>query len=62
MKPLAKQRWEICKVCPELIPGPFPLMERCGKCHCIMRAKVQISRARCPIGKWDEQEKHDVDE
>lgn len=28
------------------------LFRKCGKCGCIMPAKVSLLAARCPIDKW----------
>ena len=41
-------RYEICKVCPHFIKATT----QCKKCGCIMSAKVKLSEADCPIGKW----------
>jgi len=46
---IANQRFEICKVCPELIK----LTSQCKKCGCFMEAKTKLPHAECPIGKWD---------
>jgi hypothetical protein len=45
---LFKERWEICKFCPELIS----LTSQCKKCGCVMNWKAKLERAKCPIGKW----------
>jgi hypothetical protein len=45
---LAKERFSICKVCPELIK----LTTQCKKCGCFMAAKTKLKTASCPIGKW----------
>jgi len=42
------KRFEICKVCPELIQ----ITKQCKKCGCFMKAKTKILKAECPIGKW----------
>jgi hypothetical protein len=39
-------RWRICRGCPELHAGI------CGKCGCVMKLKVKLKDATCPIGKW----------
>jgi predicted Zn-ribbon and HTH transcriptional regulator len=45
---LAKERFSICKACPELIK----LTTQCKKCGCFMAAKTKLKTASCPIGKW----------
>lgn len=51
---IANQRLEICKACPELIPGT-----RCRLCGCYMVVKTKVANARCPAHRWpdDLQEK-----
>ena len=44
----AKERFSICKGCPELIK----LTTQCKKCGCFMKIKTKIELATCPIGKW----------
>jgi hypothetical protein len=45
---LSKSRYEICKICPNLINAT----KQCKECLCIMPAKVKLLKAVCPIGKW----------
>ena len=45
---LSKERYSICKSCPELIK----LTKTCKKCGCFMTAKTKIQGATCPLGKW----------
>lgn len=45
---IAKNRFEICKTCPELIK----LTSQCKKCGCFMIAKTKLEKATCPLGKW----------
>jgi hypothetical protein len=45
---VAKDRFDICKACPELIK----LTSQCKKCGCFMRIKTTMAHATCPIGKW----------
>jgi len=45
---IAKERFEICKSCPEMIS----LTKQCKKCGCFMAAKTKIEAADCPLGKW----------
>jgi len=44
----AKQRYSICRSCPELIK----LTSQCKKCGCFMKVKTKLEQAVCPIGKW----------
>jgi hypothetical protein len=43
----AAERMAICRKCPELWKGKI-----CKKCGCVMRLKVKLAIARCPLGKW----------
>jgi hypothetical protein len=45
---LGKERYQICKGCPELIKTT----KQCKKCGCFMPAKTKLQGATCPIGKW----------
>jgi hypothetical protein len=45
---VAKERYSICKACPELIK----LTKQCKKCGCFMVAKTKLQGAVCPLGKW----------
>lgn len=45
---IAKQRYDICKLCPELIK----LTKQCKKCGCFMVAKTKLEKATCPLRKW----------
>ena len=45
-------RWKTCRECPQL-DATF----RCKECGCFMKAKVKLSNASCPLGKWDKEEK-----
>ena len=44
----AKERYSICKACPELIK----VTSQCKKCGCVMKLKTKLELAVCPIGKW----------
>ena len=43
---LARERTEICRVCPELRGL------KCGVCGCLISAKVRSRKSKCPINKW----------
>lgn len=45
---LAKQRFDICKTCPEFIS----LTTQCKQCGCFMAVKTKLEEAKCPIEKW----------
>ncbi len=45
---LSKERYGICRSCPELIK----LTKQCKKCGCFMIAKTKLQKATCPLGKW----------
>jgi hypothetical protein len=41
-------RYSMCSDCPEFIK----LTTQCKQCGCIMKMKVKLKAAVCPIGKW----------
>ena len=41
-------RYSMCNDCPEFIK----LTTQCKQCGCVMKMKVKIKEAVCPIGKW----------
>jgi hypothetical protein len=43
---VARARAAICAKCPE-VKGMT-----CGKCGCILSAKVRSMKSKCPIDKW----------
>tara|TARA_B100001939_G_C16879098_1_gene590049 strand:- start:468 stop:641 length:174 start_codon:yes stop_codon:yes gene_type:complete len=45
---LGKERFTICKECPEL----FHPTAQCKKCGCFMRVKVLMPDQKCPLDKW----------
>jgi hypothetical protein len=45
---IALSRYEICKLCPELID----LTKQCKQCGCIMTMKTKLINASCPLSKW----------
>ena len=45
---VSEKRLNICLECPELLQ----LTKQCKQCGCFMKAKVQIQKATCPMGKW----------
>ena len=45
---VAKERFDICLSCPELVK----ITSQCKECGCIMSAKTKLPNASCPLGKW----------
>jgi hypothetical protein len=41
-------RMHLCAECKSFEPE----LARCKLCGCLMKIKVRIDAARCPIGKW----------
>lgn len=46
-KDIAQARYDICKTCEFFLPT-----KQCSKCGCIMKAKVTLENAECPVHKW----------
>jgi hypothetical protein len=47
-KNIARERFKICRECPELIKP----INVCGQCGCLMKLKTKLADATCPLGKW----------
>tara|TARA_R100000541_G_scaffold19076_1_gene29078 strand:- start:392 stop:556 length:165 start_codon:yes stop_codon:yes gene_type:complete len=47
----AKRRQAICLGCDKRIPTFIGFI--CKECGCNIRAKSNISFAKCPLGKWE---------
>jgi predicted Zn-ribbon and HTH transcriptional regulator len=47
--PEISKRISLCAKCENLVQK----LNICKKCGCFMPAKVRLSGARCPIGKWE---------
>lgn len=45
---LYQSRIAICNTCEHLEMHGLG----CGKCHCILTAKLRVKRQYCPINKW----------
>jgi|APFre7841882654_1041346.scaffolds.fasta_scaffold502901_2 hypothetical protein len=43
----ANNRINTCVNCPELSDAGI-----CGKCGCVMKVKVRLEAAHCPMSKW----------
>lgn len=44
-------RWRTCRDCDRL-----DATYRCRECGCFMKAKVKLSAAECPLGKWNKED------
>jgi len=44
-------RWRVCRGCDQL-----DALFRCRECGCFMKAKVKLSQAECPLGKWKKEQ------
>lgn len=49
-KNIAQNRYDVCKNCQYFLPTT-----QCSKCLCFMKAKVKLSEAECPLGKWNKE-------
>lgn len=47
-KEVVDARMEICNGCEFFSKR----QQRCKKCHCFMKLKTELARARCPEKKW----------
>lgn len=45
-------RWHECRRCPHRIPGPELLGDQCGRCGCLLDAKLLLTTERCPDNRW----------
>ena len=52
----AKQRLEECNKCDKRTTNPFNEEDKqknfCGKCGCLIQAKVLVKNEFCPVFKW----------
>ena len=48
---IINKRWDLCQGCE------FLKNDKCEKCGCFMKVKTKIASARCPIGKWEKEDK-----
>ena len=44
----AASRLSICETCPSLIRATH----QCKECGCLMKLKVKLAHATCPLDKW----------
>lgn len=47
-KETAVSRAKVCNTCDRLFRATFS----CKECGCFMKAKVKLTDATCPLGKW----------
>jgi hypothetical protein len=47
-KEIAQNRYDQCKKCDSF----NKILFFCEKCGCIMKVKVKLKDAKCPLGKW----------
>jgi hypothetical protein len=47
-KDVSKDRFNLCTQCDFFIKAT----SQCKKCGCLMKFKVKLEDAVCPIGKW----------
>ena len=47
-----KARIAICVECPWFVATGYKYMEKCLKCGCFARAKVQMKSFTCPDKRW----------
>ena len=46
-----------CRACPEWDATALNNTGRCRKCGCSTWAKLRMATERCPLGKWEAEEK-----
>lgn len=46
-------RSKVCLECPSLQKIPMTRLGTCKECGCFMDAKTQLSKAVCPLRKWE---------
>jgi len=46
------KRLEICKQCEYFTHTPIVKQIYCDKCKCVIKLKVYMKGAKCPIQKW----------
>jgi len=44
-------RYTLCLACEHAVDRPL-IGVQCDVCRCVMRLKVQLPNATCPLGKW----------
>ena len=50
-------RESTCRACPEWDAAALNNTGRCRKCGCSTWAKLRMATERCPLGKWEAEEK-----
>ena len=49
-KEVCCNREKICSNCPKLVK--LASLDQCSECGCLIKSKVQLNSAKCPINKW----------
>lgn len=49
---LVKERWDVCTSCEHFTGEDSVMPNRCKLCGCMMKGKVKMFMAKCPINKW----------
>lgn len=44
----SQRRYDICQACEHF----YAQQERCKKCGCFMKKKVEFTASKCPVDKW----------
>jgi hypothetical protein len=47
-----QRRLDICAECPFMTKT----LKRCQKCGCMLKWKAALQGAKCPLGKWENEE------
>ena len=45
------RRWALCGDCPHAVKVAG-IVQTCGLCGCILRAKIRLAGEQCPADKW----------
>lgn len=56
-KRISKERLELCDKCEFLERN----LMRCAKCGCFLEAKTMIPGSKCPLNKWSENTREDLE-
>jgi hypothetical protein len=54
-EPVERERWQICRRCPWMIPAAFNSIagaDQCRICGCFLDAKLTLAMEQCPKKKW----------
>ena len=48
---LQQERLAVCNNCPAKTTL-YEYFDGCSECNCILKVRVQVRTATCPLGKW----------